>query len=167
MFIQTVPLPFSICCYLRCTFAKTVTIIKDSFLDKFSTGSGSWGRTGSCFCLIQKNSLFLLAYEIYISCGLLPQATGLQLLFPRAQEKKILTIRNIHHDCVTNSEQKKELLDFWFFFRPYLLYEIVIIEQELSICIPVPAEIHLLLRNRRISVIPCAIFWAYLPLLIP
>lgn len=61
----------------------------------------------------------------------------------------ILTIRNIDHDCVTNSKKKKELLDFWVLSGFYLLYQVVIIEQELSICVHVPAEIHLLLRKQK------------------
>lgn len=49
---------------------------------------------------------------------------------------------------MTNSKQKKELLDFWLLSRLYLLYQIVIIEQELSICVHIPAEINLLLRKQ-------------------
>lgn len=77
----------------------------------------------------------------------------LNYCFPLHKKKKnklnILTIRSVNHDCVTNSKQKKELLNFWLLSRFYLLYQIVIIEQELSICIHVPAEIHSLLRKQK------------------
>lgn len=63
-------------------------------------------------------------------------------------EEHKLTVRSVDHDCMTNSEQKKELLDFWLFSRLYLLYQVVVVEEELSICVRIPAEINLLLKNR-------------------
>lgn len=75
-------------------------------------------------------------------------------LLPQANQT-VLTIRNVNHDSVANGKQKEELVYFGVLSSSYLLYQVVIIEGELPICIHVPAEIHLLLGKQSWSHLGC------------